>query len=178
MRSGFELRGAVGRQPGTVAPGPGSRTNEVFVMEAASGARRYLGAFIAGFIAVPVFHQGILDLLYLIGFQPHAPFPTQPTAPFGVPVVWSLAFWGGVWGIILALIESRLPRTLLGFAIAATVFGAIFPSLAAWFVVFPLKGLPVAAGWKPAGLVTGLAINGAWGLGTALLLRGLCGKRA
>lgn len=147
-------------------------------MQAPSGFRRYLVAFIAGFVAVPIFHQGILDLLYLIHFQPNPPFAQDPTSPFGVPLIWSLAFWGGVWGIILALFERRFPRMIFGYLIATAVFGAVFPSLVAWFIVFPLKGIPVAAGFHPAGLVTGLAVNGAWGFGTGATLRAICGPRA
>ncbi|MEH2154212.1 hypothetical protein [Nostoc sp.] len=41
----------------------------------------------------------------------------------------------------------------------------------AWFVVAPLKGQPLAGGWKLVGIVTGLLVNGAWGVGTAGLLR-------
>ncbi|MNC88277.1 hypothetical protein D3C83_40770 [compost metagenome] len=50
------------------------------------------------------------------------------------------------------------------------MFGAIFPTLVAWFVVAPLKGQPVAAGGAIPGMLTGLIINGAWGIGTALFL--------
>jgi hypothetical protein len=53
---------------------------------------------------------------------------------------------------------------------SATLFGAIVPTLAAWFVVAPLKGLPVAGGGRPAAIATGLLVNGAWGFGVAVLL--------
>jgi hypothetical protein len=43
--------------------------------------------------------------------------------------------------------------------------------LVAWFIVAPLKIQPVAGGFQPAAMVTGLLVNGAWGVGTALLLR-------
>ena len=56
-------------------------------------------------------------------------------------------------------------------AFAALAFGAIFPTLVAWFIVLPLKGLPVSSGFTPGGIITALSVNGAWGLGTALLLR-------
>jgi hypothetical protein len=127
-------------------------------------------AFIGGFYAVMVFHQGMLTLLHLSGIAPVSPFPMQPTKPFGVPQVWSLAFWGGIWGILYAAVERRFPGGP-AYWLAALMFGAIGPTLVAWFLVFPLKGLPVAAGWKPAGIVTGLVINASWGLGTGLFLR-------
>ena len=46
--------------------------------------------------------------------------------------------------------------------ITALAFGALLPSMVAWFVVSPLKGLPVAGGWKPANLMMLLLLNGAW----------------
>jgi hypothetical protein len=43
--------------------------------------RRYAAAFAAGFIAVLVFHQGMLSLLNGIGFTSVPVFPTQATYP-------------------------------------------------------------------------------------------------
>ena len=133
---------------------------------------RYFIAFFSGFTAVLLFHQGILSILHAVGFTPVAPFPTQATKPFGLPQIWSLAFWGGIWGLVLARVDRWFPG---GYAywVAACLFGAIFPSLVAWLVVFPMKGLPAGGGWHAAGLATGLMINGGWGLGTALLFHGL-----
>jgi hypothetical protein len=69
-------------------------------------------------------------------------------------------------------VAPRLPRGA-GHWAAAALFGALALSLVAWFVVAPLKGLAVAGGGRPAAIATGLLVNGAWGLGTALLLRAL-----
>jgi hypothetical protein len=67
----------------------------------------YLKAFIAGFASTLVFHQGLLWLLYTGGFSPRAPWSIAPVPPFNAPAVISLAFWGGVWGIVLwALIRA------------------------------------------------------------------------
>jgi hypothetical protein len=131
---------------------------------------RMLAGFISGFLATLVFHQLTLVVLWAINFSPLAPFPMQPTSPFGVPAVFSLAFWGGVWGIIYILVHHRFPGGS-GYWLTAFLFGAVFPSLVALFVVLPLKGLPVAGGWKPALLVTAFLINGAWGIGTGVFLK-------
>ena len=64
--------------------------------------KRFLFAFIAGFVAVLIFHQGMLSILNAFGFTSRAPFPVQPTHPLGIPQIWSLAFWGGVWGLVFA----------------------------------------------------------------------------
>ena len=81
----------------------------------------------------------------------------------------SLAFWGGLWGIVLwALIGASSGSA---YWIKAVVIGALGPSLVAWFVVMPIKGLGAAGGWDPKIIAGALLLNGAWGIGTALLIR-------
>ena len=139
-------------------------------MASGSSLNRFLFAFISGFIAVLVFHQGMLTFLHSAGFTPRAPFPMDPTKPFGVPVVWSLAFWGGVWGFVFAIFDRRFAKGA-SYWLLAIIFGAVGPSLVAWFIVAAIKGQPLAGGWKVSAMITGLLVNGAWGLGTALFLR-------
>src|ERR1039458_1896916 len=95
--------------------------------------------FIAGFASTLMFHQGILMLLYSAGLAPNMPFALQPTQPLGVPEVYSLALWGGVWGILFLWVVGHLPQGRL-YWIDSVIFGAVAPSLVAWFVVMPLKG--------------------------------------
>lgn len=90
--------------------------------------------------------------------------------PLHVPAVISLAFWGGLWGIVFVLAEPWIARCPGGYWVGAIVFGAVFPTLVAWFIVFPLKGIPVAGGFHFPGLLVGPIINGLWGLGTAWFL--------
>ena len=137
--------------------------------------KRIFFAFIAGFVAVLIFHQGMLSFLYAIGFTPRAPFPIQPTQPFGIMQIWSSAFWGGIWGLIFAAFFRSSSRGLR-YWLGSILFGALGPTLVFWFVVAPLKGQPLAAGWKLAPMMTGILVNGAWGLGTARFLRWFTGK--
>ena len=131
-------------------------------------ASRVAYGFIAGCIAVLLFHQGALLALYLAGIA-SPPWNIAPVPPFGVPAVVSAAFWGGVWGIVFALLAPRFGRGgrywLMSF-----LFGAVVLTLVAWFVVLPLKGqaLSTALAWPR--VIIGPVINGAWGLGTAFLL--------
>src|SRR3954470_15918031 len=129
-------------------------------------SRWLIVGFIAGAAAVLLFHQSAAALLHALQLTPRAPFSFTPTQPLGVPLLWSLAFWGGVWGVILAALLARLDGARL--IVAATVFGAIAPTLVAWFVVAPLKGQPVAAGWAPAAMAIGPIVNAAWGLGAGI----------
>jgi hypothetical protein len=138
-------------------------------MRASSPAQLLFG-FVAGFLATLIFHQLALALLWIMGMAPAGPFPMAPTKPFGVPAVFSLAFWGGVWGILFALIHRGFPRGG-AYWIAAFLFGAILPSLVALMIVLPLKGRPMGGGWHPPLLLTAFLINGAWGIGTGLILK-------
>ncbi|BDV43829.1 hypothetical protein GURASL_27520 [Geotalea uraniireducens] len=130
---------------------------------------KVLKAFWAGFASTLVFHQGMLGILHGLGMVSAAPYSLAPTVPLHIPQVLSLAFWGGVWGIPLRLVIRS--RAGMGYWQVAILFGALAPSLVAWFVVFPLKGQPVAAGGQPLLLLAGLLLNGAWGGGTAFFLR-------
>jgi hypothetical protein len=125
-------------------------------------------AFIAGVLAVPIFHQIVFLILHLAGVIPVPPFQMAPTKPLGVPVLFSQSFWGGVWGIIFAL---TLPRWFHGAAYwwAALIAGGVVLTLVYMFVVVPLKtgGLPAAMG--PL-FIIGFLVNAAWGIGWALLL--------
>lgn len=128
--------------------------------------RWLLVGFLAGAAAVLVFHQGAVALLHLAGLTPRTPFSFAPTQPWGVPQIWSIAFWGGAWGIVLAALLGRLDRVaVVG---ASLLFGAIFPTAVAWFIVAPLEGQPIAAGLVPAAMLVGPLVNAAWGLGTGL----------
>ncbi len=126
--------------------------------------------FVSGFFATIVFHQLGLLALHNAGLTSALPYAMKPVPPFAVPQFISLAFWGGVWGILLALVERRLAHGPFGYWHGAILFGAIFPTLVAWYVVFPLKGLPPGLGFHYPGVLVGPIVNGLWGLGTALFL--------
>lgn len=125
-------------------------------------------AFAAGFVSTLVFHQGVFALFYAAGMAP-APYDLSATAPLGVPAVVSLAFWGGLWGILIWWLIRGMESA--GFWISAILFGAVGPSAVALFIVFPLKGRALAGGWDPQIITGALILNAAWGFGLALLLR-------
>ena len=125
-------------------------------------------AFVAGVIAVPVFHQILLWIFHVAGIVPFAPFDMSPTKPFGVPSVISISFWGGVWGVVFGL---TMPRWFSGatYWIASAVIGGVALTLVFMFVVWPLKigGLPP----DMVGLfIIGFLLNAAWGIGWAIFV--------
>lgn len=134
----------------------------------ASLPRRAALAFIAGALGVLVFHQGFIEILHLAGVLPNAAWPLHPTEPFHVPQVLSLAFWGGLWGIVLVFVLEMLrsvQRLWAGF-----LFGGIFPPLVGMLIVAPLKGTSVDwTDWHR--LLLSFLINGVWGLGALLTYR-------
>jgi hypothetical protein len=138
--------------------------------------KKYLWGFIAGFVATLLFHQPALAAIAALASFKIGVYSLQATKPLGIPLIISLSFWGGVWGIIFAAVQDKFPKGA-GYWLAALVFGALGPTLVAWFVVAPLKGLPPAGGFQVPRMITGLLINGAWGIGTALFYQ-LLGKQA
>ena len=122
--------------------------------------------FISGAASVLLFHQGALALLHALQLAQRAPYSFAPTAPWGVPQVWSLVFWGAAWGAVLAASLGRLDGARL--LACATLFGAVLPTLAAWFIVAPLKAQPIAAGCVVSAMAVGIVVNAAWGLGTGI----------
>ena len=130
--------------------------------------------FIAGAVSVLVFHQGAVALMHAFGLTERMPFSMQPTEPFGLPQVLSLALWGGAWGVLFAALLRRTDGAALVFS--STLLGAVLPTLVAWFVVAPLKGQPIGAGFAPMAMLFGVIVNAAWGLGTGLGLA-LFGRR-
>ena len=132
--------------------------------------RMTLLGFAAGALSVLVFHQGTIALLHLAGVLPNAPFPMRAVPPFGVPQVASLAFWGGVWGMVIAAIlaaKPDWPPLLVGLLV-----GAVLCVLTGFTIVAALRGQPLMGGFDPNRWWRSVLINGAWGWGAGLLLLG------
>jgi hypothetical protein len=129
--------------------------------------KRAILAFLAGFLATLLFHQPVLWIFHSLHVIDRAPYNMTPVPPLGVPAVISLAFWGGVWGVIMIPLIAKARGA--GWWIAAIAFGAVFPTLVAGLVIAPLKhqALPHSG----AMVLLGLTVNGAWGLGTAVFYR-------
>ncbi len=140
--------------------------------------------FLAGFLSVLSFHQGANGLSFLLGWTPNQPYSLRGVAPFGVPQVLSLAFWGGVWGAVFVLLTWRLPPTLrrgFGLIIAGILFGAVFIQCFNWFVLAPLRGQPLGNGFVLATMLRGPLFNGIFGLGVGFWLavgRSLAARRS
>jgi hypothetical protein len=130
---------------------------------------RALLGFIAAAISVLTFHQAMWELLHVLdlpGLGMPPPYPTRPMPPFGVPLILSLCFWGGLYGAVFGLALPRLTAPLwlcgLGLGIIAALVGM--------FVVAAIKGQPIGGGWVLLNWVRSFLINGFWGIGVGLIL--------
>jgi hypothetical protein len=103
-----------------------------------STSRLPILGFVAGFVAVLIFHQGLWYLFNQIGLIPpeRPAWPLDPIRPFSVPSVISKAFWGGVWGAVLVLPLGRLSGAR--YWGSWILVGAIALPLVGFFVVPPL----------------------------------------
>jgi hypothetical protein len=130
--------------------------------------RGLLIGFVAGVVAVAVFHQLSGLLLGFVGLSEGTFYSFRPTAPFGVPRVMSQMFWGGVWGVVFAAVVNRLrrrwPIVVVGF-----VFSLCGPVLFGWLVVAAIRGEPLMGGFVPLRMLSSVLINGSFGIGLALI---------
>ena len=131
--------------------------------------------FVAGFVATLLFHQSLWYFFNQLGVIPpgRPAWPLNAVPPLGVPSVISKAFWGGLWGAGLALLLGQLSGP--AYWSSWIIVGAVALTAVAFFVVAPIKGEPIPALWPR--FAVGFLLNGAWGFGTALLLRLLAGLR-
>jgi hypothetical protein len=132
--------------------------------------------FLAGALAVLIFHQGMVLVLQKLGLPLRGPpwnMAGNPSA-FGMPVLLNQMFWGGLWGILFAYLHQALPGNM-GW-LKGIVFGMIFPMLfGSWLVVAAIKGQPLFSGAFVRGfdvlaLRNGFLLNGiAFGIGLGIL---------
>ena len=133
---------------------------------------RMLLGFFAGFVAVLVFQQPVLALLHALRFTPQASYSNAMTLPLGVPYVWARAFWGGVFGVILAGIDDRFPSGARLWQ-AVAIYGAIAPTALEWILVLALRHQPLGGVWTAGTIVAPFLFNAAWGIGAELFLAAL-----
>jgi hypothetical protein len=126
--------------------------------------RTVVAGFLAGALSVLVFHQLGFYFAAELGFGRPNPYSMRPVPPWGVPTIVSLAFWGGLWGIVAALIVPRLPGKLGG-VLGWILFAITLVLVVNWFVVLPIKGAPIGGGWRLPGVVVVPIVYALWGFG-------------
>lgn len=150
-----------------------------------------IGGFIIGALAMLAFHQGTTHILHnyaarvpgLVDAIGHVEGPgwnlrrgiASPTAPgLFVPVFAVLAFWGGLWGILLGAIIrwTRLPDLLTSTLVSAAGGLLIGITAGAW-----LEGIPDISPEDPRAMMREGLLFAAYGFGAAFLMRPLMLRR-
>lgn len=142
-----------------------------------SPIKTLLTGFVAGGLAVLVAHQVTVLVLSSAGMVQATPYSMTPVGPLGVPTIVNSVFWGGLWGALFGLIAYRRSPGLGSLVVSGIAFGLLGPLLVNWFLVSPLKGRPMAAGFVPAQMLAGVLIAGSFGLGLGLIY-GMLRQRA
>ena len=124
--------------------------------------------FLAGALAVLIFHQGMVLILHLAGQVPNFPWQTRPVPPLNVPTLVNQMFWGGVWGLVFAAVAEAIPGRNLW--LKGVFFGLLGPWLIGNGLLVPLiKGGPLLFGFAAQRMVVGALIGAAFGLGLGLI---------
>lgn len=136
--------------------------------------RTIVTGFVAGFLSVLIFHQLGFFIANQLGLARVPIYNMAALPPFGVPSILSLAFWGGLWGIVGAWLMPHVPRAIDG-PLGWMLFACTIVLLVNWFVVLPLKGAPVGGGFRAPGVFVVPVVYAFWGLGM-WLIAGLVGR--
>jgi hypothetical protein len=119
--------------------------------------------FIAGVIAVMTVHEIIDYALYAAGVFPRVPWSSEPAPVTGVPQFVSDAFWGGMWGVLFALLSDKLPGGSL--TVKGLIFGVVATAILGVFILVPLitGRFPLFFGFDPKMLGSVLLILAGYG---------------
>ena len=132
--------------------------------------RTIVVGFVAGALGVLIFHQAGFWFANELGYARATLYNMRPLPPWGVPTIISQAFWGGLWGIVAALLVPRLPRPLNG-VMGWILFAGIVVTLVNWLIVLPIKGQPLGNGFRMPGTAVLPLDYALWGFGMWLIAR-------
>lgn len=120
---------------------------------------------VVGALCVLPFYQGLWTACVRAGLS----LPLYPNG--GPPLIVTLCLIGGAIGAAFALALPRCGRP--GWQCGAAL--GLLVTLVLWFVVAPLKGVPLAGGWHLVRMLQTLTIHVAWGVSVGVALPLLTG---
>jgi hypothetical protein len=144
---------------------------------------RIVLGFIAAVISVLIVHQTIVYVLGMYGMSRSVPWSMQPLG-YGwfprMPTIANVAFWGGLWGILFALVYDWLPSRMAW--LKGLIFGLIIVVISNWTLlplirqhIFNYPPQPLFSGLNPTVMLAVVLIVGGFGLGLGIIY-GLIGR--
>lgn len=147
---------------------------------------RIVLGFVAAVIAVLVVHEGIIYLLTAGGYLPppnRAWSMAPPVPPYGVPRLVNNAFWGGLWGILFALVYDWIPVGMSW--LKGLIFGLFIVVVSNWILLPLIKGRVFGqpnqvlfGGMNQTRMLIVVAIVGGFGLGLGIIYGLIARNRA
>jgi len=136
---------------------------------------RIVLGFVAAAITVVVAHEGIIYLLAIAGFIPNRAWSMTPAIPpWGVPRLINNIFWGGLWGVLFALVYEKIPGGA-GW-LKGLIYGLFIVVVSNWVLLPLIKGQifgqanqVLFSGWDPQRMLVTLAIIGGFGIGLGII---------
>jgi len=135
---------------------------------------RTLLGFIAAAIAVLFVHESIIYVLARAGMTRGTAWGMQPIPPWGVPRLFNNIFWGGLWGILFALVYERLPGGAAW--LKGLIYGVLIVVFSNWLLLPLIKGQifgqpnqVLFGGWEPWRMLAAMLIVGGYGLGLGMI---------
>jgi len=144
---------------------------------------RIVLGFIAAAISVAVVHEGIIYLLNAGGYIPSRGWSMTPAIPpWGVPRLVNNIFWGGLWGVLFALLYDWIPGGMAW--LKGLIFGLFIVVVSNWILLPLIKGQVFGqpnqvlfSAWNPTRMWIVAVIVGGFGLGLGIIY-GLIGPRS
>lgn len=138
---------------------------------------RIVLGFIAAAISVLIVHQGIVYVLSATGYLPGPSRAWSLTAkipPYGVPYLVNTVFWGGLWGVLFALVYNWIPGGMAW--LKGLIFGLFIVVVSNWILLPLIKGQVFGqanqvlfSGYNPTRMLIVVAIVGGFGLGLGII---------
>lgn len=99
---------------------------------------RIVLGFLAAAVAVIVVHEAIIYGLSHAGLFRGTAWGMRPIPPWGVPRLVNSVFWGGLWGVLFALVYERLPGGM-GW-LKGLIYGLLIVVVGNWTLLPLVKG--------------------------------------
>jgi hypothetical protein len=149
---------------------------------------RIVIGFISGALAVVVIHELIVYVLGALGLVDPNRLPAwsmRPIPPYGVPDVLNRTFWGGLWGVLFALLYDWVPGGMAW--LKGLVFGLLVLVFSTWLLVPFIKGQIFGVtsppqvyfgNFDPRRMIAGVFILGGFGIALGVLYALLSPRRS